>query len=163
MIRHTTDARVSGAGDASSATGFEASRLHLEDFVRGLGYPADRVDEVIVRLRRERGAMSVEDAAAHLSDWVTSVHRSHHGFHRDVTIEEARTAFVISGAAMWSADTLFTEPDSLPAAHRAALAAGSSSVVPVERPLPMPAQDLAGPRRRRAEPTIRRVSWVPTR
>lgn len=165
MIRHTTDARAHGAGDAPGNSAITTSRRRFEAFVRDLGYPADRVEEAVYRFRRERGAMTVEDAAAHLAEWVASIHRAHHGSDRSLSVEDASAAFVLSGAAMWSADTLFAEPASLPAAHRAAIASGASSVTPAERPLTMPAQDLAGRRwgRRRVEPTVRRLSWVPTR
>jgi hypothetical protein len=165
MIRHTTDARAHGAGDAPGSITLSASRRRVEAFVRDLGYPADRVEEAVYRFRRERGAMTVEDAAAHLAEWIESIHRAHHGTARSLSVEDASTAFVLSGAAMWSADTLFAEPASLPAAHRAAIASGASSVVPDERPLTMPAQDLTGRRwgRRRVEPTVRRLSWVPSR
>lgn len=165
MIRHTTDARAYGAGDATITTGLEPTRLELEAFVRDLGYPAERVDDVIHRFRRERGAMTVDDATLHLTEWISAIHRAHHGIPAALSSDDARAAFVLSGAAMWHSDTLFSEPVALPTAHRAALASGWSTVVPAERPLPMPAQDLAGRRwgRRRAEPSTRRISWVPSR
>jgi hypothetical protein len=166
MIRHTADARAFGAGDTSHALTSEPSRLHLETFIRDLGYPAERVEEVIFHFRRERGAMTVDDAAGHLADWMSAVDRVHAGDERSITPEDATASFVLSGAAMWHPDTLFADPSALPPAHRAALSAASTTVVPLESPLPMPPQDLAGPRwgrRRRSEPTVRRVSWMSSR
>lgn len=151
---------------ASSAD--ERTRLaDLTDFLIGLGFPSHRTAEVISRFRRERGAMIVDDAAARLAEWVTDVRRSvDPSASTPLAPEEARMAFVLSGAAMWHSDTLFQEPHRLSPAHRFALASGHASIVPTERPLPMPEQSLAPSGRRRGEriePVIRRVSWVPSR
>lgn len=171
MIRCSSDARTHATmatttgGDGSG----EADRHRLlERFVRDLGYPSAVSDAVIFRLRRERGAMTAHDAGLHLAEWITRLRAvSGQGDGSPVSVDEAVSAFVMSGAGMWNVDVLFAEPSTIPRAHRAALAAHRSRVVPAERPLPMPPQNLDGPRwgrrRTRVEPTIRRLSWMPSR
>lgn len=171
MIRCSSDARAHAAitttsgGDSSG----EADRHRLlERFVHDLGYPSTVSDAVIFRLRRERGAMTAHDAGIHLADWITRVRdESGHGDGSRVSVDEAVSAFVMSGAGMWNVDVLFAEPSTISGAHRTALAAHRSRVVPTERPLAMPPQSLDGPRwgrrRARVEPTVRRLSWVPSR
>jgi len=171
MIRCSSDAHAHAAITTTTGRGGsgEADRHRLlERFVRDLGYPSSVSDAVIFRLRRERGAMTAHDAGVHLADWITRVRdESGHGTGSPVSVDEAVSAFVMSGAGMWGVDVLFADPSAISGAHRTALAAHRSRVVPAERPLAMPPQNLDGPRwgrrRARTQPTARRLSWVPSR
>lgn len=171
MIRCSSDVRAHAANTATAGgdSSGEADRHRLlERFVHDLGYPASVSDAVIFRLRRERGAMTAHEAGIHLADWITRVRESNgDGTGSAVSVDEAVSAFVMSGAGMWGVDVLFAEPSAISGAHRAALATHRSRVVPAERPLSMPPQSLDGPRwgrrRARVEPSVRRLSWVPSR
>ena len=136
----------------------ERTRL-LETFIAELGYPPARISAVVARFRRERGAMTATEAAERLAEWISAI--------RDepVAAEEAASAFILSGAAMWHTETVFADPSTLSAAHRRALGRSRSVVVPGERPLSMPPQSLAIRRGRRADvdPVARRLTWVPSR
>ncbi|RUQ98914.1 hypothetical protein [Labedella endophytica] len=161
MRAHATT-QPAAAGDSAEA----GRRQLLERFVEDLGYPAAVVGDVISRFRRERGAMTASDAGHRLAEWIGEVRRAAEGRTAIVPVADAVEAFVLSGAAMWHVDALFAEPSALPATHRAALTRHRSSVVPIEHPLPMQPQNLDGPRwgrRSRPEPTVRRLSWVPSR
>jgi hypothetical protein len=168
MIRCSTDARAHAAADDPTAYPYDAReverRWRLDRFVRDLGFPASAGESVVARFRRERGAMTAEEAAAHLAAWIGEV-RETRGVRADVSVADATESFVVSGAAMWGVEVLFSDPTALSAAHVDALAAGRGRVVPVERPLAMPPQDLSvrWRRRRPVEPVARRLSWVPSR
>jgi hypothetical protein len=168
MIRCPSDARARAATDPTAGEdSLEARRRrHLERFVRDLGYPDTISDAVISRFRRERGAMTADDAGVRLADWITRVRQTDGPSNEAVSVDDAIDTFVMSGAAMWHVDVLFADPSALSVAHRSALAAHRARVVPTERPLAMPAQSLDGPRwgrRARVEPTVRRLSWIPSR
>ena len=168
MIRCSTDARAHAAAEAPTSHARDAGeaerRRKFERFVRDLGFPSSAVDGVIARFRRERGAMTAEEAASHLAAWVAEV-RTTRGACTHVSAADATESFVVSGAAMWGVEALLSDPAALSAAHVDALAADRGRVVPVERPLAMPPQDLSARwrRRRPVEPIARRLSWVPSR
>jgi hypothetical protein len=168
MIRCSTDARAHALADGPTAhphsTREAERRWRLDRFVRDLGFPARTADAVVARFRRERGAMTAEEAAAHLAAWVREV-RETRGVHADVSVADAIESFTVSGAAMWGVDVLLSDPTTLSAARVDALVADRGRVVPVERPLAMPPQDLSARWRRRhpVEPVARRLSWVPSR